>query len=75
MSPIKRDSNSLDKEDFLMLLKEFIKLFDVPKGLPPVFSYDHSIPLQPGVGPINVWPYNDQTYQKAEILKLVVEML
>lgn len=57
------------------LLQEFQDIFAAPTGLPPVKDHDHHIPLLPRVPPVNVKPYRYPYFQKAEIEKLVGEML
>lgn len=56
------------------ILKEFAKVFQEPKGLPPSQSHDHSIQLLPGAQPISVHPYRYPFYQ-GEIEKIVRELL
>ena len=48
---------------------------DMPKGLPPTRTHDHTIHLQPGSVPPNIRPYMCPYAQKNELERLVVEML
>jgi len=57
------------------ILQEYGDVFQEPKGLPPNRSYDHSIPLQPGIQAISVRPYRYPFYQKEEIEWIVKELL
>jgi len=57
------------------ILQEYGDVFQEPKGLPPNRSYDHSIPLQPGVQAVSVRPYRYPFYQKEEIERIVKELL
>jgi len=56
-------------------LKQYEDQFREPKGLPPVRSHDNTIPLQEGVQPVFVRPYQYPFYQKVEIQKIVRELL
>lgn len=49
------------------LLEQYAVLFEEPKGLPPQWSFDHSIPLVPGTRPVNIWPYRHSPAQKDEV--------
>jgi hypothetical protein len=57
------------------LLQQFEDIFREPKGLPPLRSHDHAIPLQDGVTPVSVRPYRYPFYQKEEIEKIVKDLL
>lgn len=57
------------------LLDHFEDIFQKPQGLPPPRTVDHSIPLQPGTGPVNIRPYRYPHYQKGVIESMVQEML
>jgi len=57
------------------ILREFAEVFQEPKGLPSSRSHDHSILLIPGAQPVSVRPYRYPFYQKAEIEKIVRELL
>jgi len=57
------------------LLRTFEDVFKEPTALPPRRLQDHSITLQPGAQPVSVRPYRYPFYQKAEIEKIVKELL
>ena len=57
------------------VLTSFRDIFKEPKGLPPPRSHDHRIPFAQGSQPISVRPYRYPHFQKAEIKRLVEEML
>lgn len=57
------------------LLLKYRRVFDVPKGLPPVRIFDHKIPLQPNSIPVKVRPYRYHHSQKTEIKIMVDQML
>ena len=57
------------------ILDQFSVVFKQPQGLPPFQHRDHAITLQPGTPPINARPYRYPQIQKAEIERLVREML
>ncbi|XP_026417622.1 uncharacterized protein LOC113313118 [Papaver somniferum] len=57
------------------LLLLFSDLFASPTALPPPRKYDHCIPLLPNTSPFNVIPYGYPYFQKAEIEKIVQELL
>ena len=63
-------------DDFLhSLLVEFEELFVEPTSLPPDRFLEHTIHLKPNTEPINVCSYCYFPFQKAEIERLVKEML
>ena len=51
------------------------KVFETPKGLPPIHDHDHAIHLIPGSGPPNIRPYRYPYAQNSEIEHMVAEML
>lgn len=57
------------------LLENYIHVFIVPHGLPPIRDCDHHIPLIPGVRPVQVRPYRYAPALKTEIEKQVDEMM
>ncbi|KAI3756929.1 hypothetical protein L6452_04461 [Arctium lappa] len=57
------------------LLDRYQELFAEPNSLPPHRVFDHRIHLFPNTKPVNVRPYRYPHYQKAEMEKLVKEML
>ena len=57
------------------VLDNHSKLFDTPKGLPPIRDHDHAIHLIPGIVLPNIRPYIYPYSQKSEIERMVVEML
>ncbi|KAF2301258.1 hypothetical protein GH714_021767 [Hevea brasiliensis] len=68
-------NSSTDYNEIQGLLDDYKDLFEDPKTLPPFRNHNHSIPLQPNTQPISVRPYRYPHFQKAEIEKLVSEML
>ncbi|KAB5541338.1 hypothetical protein DKX38_014312 [Salix brachista] len=61
--------------DLDLLLSEFEVVFQEPKGLPPVRTFDHRINLEPGTHPVVVRPYRYPHAQKDEIERQCIEML
>ena len=57
------------------LLFDYQDIFEIPTGLPPSRSKEHSIPLHPGTSPISVRHYRYPQPKKNEIEKLVAKML
>lgn len=53
----------------------FKGFFDEPIGLPPKRSCDHQIILKDGTQPISVRPYRYPFHQKAEIEKILQDLL
>ena len=51
------------------------KVFDTPKGIPPICDHDHVIHLIPGIIPPNIRPYRYPYSQKSEIECMVAKML
>jgi len=61
--------------ELAILLQTYRQVFHVPIGLPPPRLHDHSIPLLEGSNPVNVKPYRYPHSQKAQIEKMIQEML
>ncbi|XP_041009475.1 uncharacterized protein LOC121253540 [Juglans microcarpa x Juglans regia] len=61
--------------EICQLLEHFHQVFHEPVGLPPPRSHDHKIVLKEGTSPISTRPYRYPHYQKAEIEKIVSELL
>ncbi|KAA0037013.1 peroxidase 64 [Cucumis melo var. makuwa] len=57
------------------VLKQFEDVFDWLEKLPPRREIEHQIHLKEGTNPINVRPYRYEFQQKAEMERLVEEML
>ena len=57
------------------LLIEYKDLFVEPKTLPPKRPLDHTIPLLPNVGPVNIRSYRYPPKLKFEIEKMIKDML
>ncbi|KAL9274075.1 Transposon Ty3-I Gag-Pol polyprotein-like protein, partial [Drosera capensis] len=57
------------------VLEEFPDVFAEPVSLPPLRAHDHAIPLVPNSQPVNSRPYRFAYFQKAEMERLVDEML
>ncbi|KAH9692146.1 hypothetical protein KPL70_016314 [Citrus sinensis] len=57
------------------LLKKYHGIFMEPKGLPPPRAQDHRIPLLPDSVPPNIRPYRYPYVQKAEIERMIKELL
>ena len=51
------------------------KVFETPKGLPPISDHDHAIHLIPGSVAANSRPYRCPYVQKNEIERTIIEML
>ena len=76
---LERD-NSFDEtlaveESVAAVLKSFEDVFEWPETLPPRRVIEHQIHLKKGTDPVNVRPYRYAYHQKAEMEKLVEEML
>ena len=61
--------------DLQKVLDNHSKVFETPKGLPPIHDHDHAIHLIPGSVPPNIRPYRYPYARKSEIEHIVVEML
>ena len=68
-------SNSSISPDLQKALDNHSKVFETPKGLPPICDHDHAIHLIPRSVPPNIRPYRYPCAQKSEIECMVVEML
>lgn len=62
-------------EEVIKLIAEFPESFDKLKGLSPSRGHEHRIQLILGVEPFKIRPYRYPYFQKAEIERLVNEML
>ena len=51
------------------------KVFETPKGLPPIRDHDHAIHLILGSVPPNIRPYRYPYVQKSEIERMIAEIL
>ena len=72
---VSKEALSSFVEGICCLFNTFNKIFMAPTELPPPRQLDHRIPLLPNATPVNVRPYRYPHFQKAEIEKLVGEML
>ncbi|KAJ4956903.1 hypothetical protein NE237_013686 [Protea cynaroides] len=63
------------RDDLQQPLSSFDSVFEKPSGFPPPRQQDHTIYLEAGSQPVNVHPYRYPYFQKAEIERLVAEML
>ena len=70
--PTSKSCISLDLQN---VLDNHSKVFETPKGLPPIRDHDHPIHLIPGNVPPNIKPYRYPYAQKSEIECMVGEML
>ena len=61
--------------DLQIVLDNLSKVFETPKGLPPICDRDHVIHLIPGSVPPNIRPYKYPYAQKSEIEHMVAQML
>ena len=57
------------------VLENHSKVFETPKGLPPIRDHDHAIHLIPRSVPPNIRPYRYPYAQKSEIECMVEKML
>ena len=75
ISKDKEDQLSSRRPEIHNLLDTYRDVFSDPKTLPPSRTYDHTIPLIPGVVPVNSKPYMYSPQHKDEIERQVQEML
>eukprot|EP00253_Pinus_taeda_P003916 PITA_03916 len=68
-------SKSSISPDLQKVLDNHSKVFETPKGLPPICDHDHAIHLIPGSVPPNIKPYIYPYAQKSEIEWMAAEML
>ena len=68
-------SKSCISPNLQKVLHNHFKVFETPKGLPPIRDHDHFIHLIPGSVPPNIQPYRYPYSQKREIECMVTEML
>ena len=61
--------------DIQKVLDNHSKVFETPKGLPPIRDHVHAIHLIPGSVPPNIKPYRYPYAQKSEIERMVAKML
>ena len=61
--------------DLQKVLDNHSKVFEIPKGIPPIRDHDHVIHLIPGSVPPNIRPYRYPYVQKSEIERMIAEML
>ncbi|XP_027343265.1 uncharacterized protein LOC113855835 [Abrus precatorius] len=61
--------------DVVDILRQYVSVFHKPRGLPLPQSHDHAISLLPDVPPVKVRPYRYPFSYKAEIEKIVGELL
>ena len=50
-------SKSSISTDLQKVLDNHSKVFETPKGIPPIRDHDHAIHLIPGIVPLNIMPY------------------
>jgi len=68
-------SKSSISPDLQKVLDNHSKVFETPKGLPPIHDHDHVINLIPRSVPPNIRRYKYPYVQKSEIECMVAEML
>ena len=61
--------------DLQKVLDNHSKVFETPKGFPPIRDHDHAIHVIPGSVPPNIRQYKYPYSQKSEIECMVTEML
>lgn len=75
MGPTEGTSATPQYPDLVALHTNFTDIFASPKGLPPDRFQDRAIHLVEGSNPVKVRPYCYPHSQKAQIEKMVLEML
>ncbi|KAI5441763.1 hypothetical protein KIW84_010996 [Lathyrus oleraceus] len=75
VEPIEGPSSVLVHPNLTALLSQFDDIFAEPQGLPLERLQDHAIPLIEGSNPVKVRPYRYPHSQKAQIEKMVLDML
>ena len=68
-------SKSSISSDLQKVLDNHSKVFEIPKGIPPIRDHDHVIHLILGSVPPNIRPYRYSYVQKRAIEHMIVEML
>ena len=68
-------SKSSISADLQKVLDNHSKVFDTPKGIPPIRDHDHAIHLIPGSVPPNIRPYRHPYFQKSEIERMIAKIL
>ena len=66
--PTSKSSISPDLQKFL---ENHFKVFETPKGLPPILDHDHAIHLILGSVPPNIRPYRYSYVQKSKIERMI----
>ena len=64
-------SKSSISPDLQKVLDNHAKVFETPKGLPPIRDHDHAIHLIPGSVPPNIRPYIYPYVQRSEIERMI----
>eukprot|EP00253_Pinus_taeda_P024023 PITA_24023 len=65
----------ISSNDLQKVLDNHSKVFETPKGLPPIRDHHHSIHLIPASVPPNIRPHRYPYAQKSELEGMVAEML
>eukprot|EP00253_Pinus_taeda_P025893 PITA_25893 len=71
----RKQGKIISSNDLQKVLDNHSKVFETPKGLPPIHGQDHAIHLIPESVPPNIRSYRDRHAQKSEIEHMVAEML
>ncbi|GKB17144.1 retrotransposon-related protein [Tanacetum coccineum] len=72
---LKLEVNDSVPEEIVKVLQDYESVFEVPTGLPPRRSHDHTIPLIPNTPPISIRPYKHPPNQKDAVELTVKELL